>query len=377
MNIQKKALKAHKKLGGKLNIENADHLNSQLKLSMYYTPGVGAVSKHIAQHPDSARELTGLGKTVAIISDGSAVLGLGNLGPQAALPVMEGKAMLFKEFADLNAFPIVLKSQKTKDVVKAIVEIAPSFGGINLEDIAAPVCFEVERELKKKLDIPVFHDDQHGTAIVVSAALTNASKVVGKKFEELKVVILGAGAAGHAISMQLKRMGVRNILVLDRQGIIYKGRPKLRWDKKEIANKTNPRKVRGSIEDALAGAAVFIGVSGPHLVTQKQISLMADKAIVFALSNPTPEIMPDKAKRAGAFIVATGRSDFPNQVNNALVFPAIFRRALDNRVKQITDKHKIAASKALASLIKRPTQEMLIPRIGDNRVLRKISKVIN
>jgi malate dehydrogenase (oxaloacetate-decarboxylating) len=376
MNFDQKALKAHKKLRGKLRIENADSLDSQEKLSIYYTPGVGAVAKYIYDHPKSARELTGLNNTVAVITDGSAVLGLGNIGAQPALPVMEGKAMLFKQFAGINAFPIVLNTQNPDEIVAAIKAIAPSFGGINLEDITAPVCFEVEARLKAILPIPVFHDDQHGTAIVVLAGLINAAQVVNKDIKKLSIVISGAGAAGQAVTKLLHKFGIKQILVLDSQGIISRNQSNLRPDKKVLAGITNPGKRQGNLKSAIKGADVFIGVSKPGILHKAMISTMAKDPIIFALSNPVPEIMPSVALAAGAKIVASGRSDFANQVNNALVFPAIFRGALDNRVRSITDEHKLSAAQELASLVSKPTPSKIIPVITDKRILKTISQVI-
>lgn len=371
-----KALEAHRKLRGKIRVENADVLDSYDKLAIYYTPGVGAVSQRIADRPEEAWDLTGINNTVAVISDGTAVLGLGNIGPQAALPVMEGKAMLFKEYGNINAFPIVLDTTDPKEIIETVVNLAPSFGGINLEDIAAPACFVVENELKKRLSIPVFHDDQHGTAIVVLAGLINAAEVVDKDIKSLKVVISGAGAAGSAIAKLLAGYGIPNILVLDSKGVISASQVGLRDDKAELAELTNPEQIEGDLTAALTRADVFIGVSKPALATSNDIKLMNEKAIVFALSNPVPEIMPDDARAGGAAVIATGRSDFPNQVNNALVFPALFRGALDNRVSQITDVHKRAAAEALANLITDPTAEEILPKIGDDRILEAIASVV-
>lgn len=374
--FDQQALDAHKKLKGKIRVINADQLDDPDKLSLYYTPGVGAVSSFIAENPDQARELTGINNTVAIVSDGTAVLGLGNIGPKAALPVMEGKAMLFREYGNINAFPIVLDTTDPKEIIETIANIAPGFGGINLEDIAAPACFEVEDSLKERLSIPVFHDDQHGTAIVVLAGLINAVQVVDKDIHKLKVVISGAGAAGSAIAKLLSRYGIPNILVLDSKGIISASQSDLRDDKAIIADLTNPEKQEGGLTDALKEADVFIGVSKPGLLTAEDVKNMNTKAIIFALSNPVPEIMPDKAKEGGAAVIATGRSDFPNQINNALVFPALFRGALDNQVEQITDEHKIAAAEALASLVTTPSPSEIVPKLGDERILEAISSVI-
>lgn len=377
IDFDKKALEEHRRLGGKLRIEPADTLDTKEKLSTYYTPGVGAVCREIAEHPESARELTGIGRTVAVISDGSAILGLGNLGPIASLPVMEGKCMLFKEFGGVDAVPVVINSHTADEIVKTIEAIAPSYGGINLEDIAAPTCFEVEQRLKSSLSIPVFHDDQHGTAIVVLAGLINATKVVNKELKALKVVIIGAGAAGHAVAELLVHAGIEQLIVTDRQGIIVNGREGgLRQDKQRLADITNPNKLNGDLESAIVGADVLVGVSGPNIVTPAMVSSMANQAIVFGLSNPIPEIMPEEAIAAGAAIVATGRSDLPNQVNNALVFPGVFAGALKHHVTNITDDHKLAAAQALASLVEQPAAEHIIPSITDKRILETVSSAI-
>lgn len=374
--FNQKALDRHKELEGKIELQLKDTLDNREQLSTYYTPGVAAVSKQIAEHPETAAEYTWLGNNVAVISDGSAVLGLGNVGPQASLPVMEGKAMLFKHFADIDAVPIVLDVHSADEIVAAVKAIAPSFGGINLEDIAAPICFEVENRLAKELSIPVMHDDQHGTAVVTLAGLINATKLVGKELKDCKIVVVGAGAAGVAITKLLKKYADPEVIVLDSRGVIHNNRGDLNASKKELASITNPHNVLGSLKDAIAQADVFIGVSQPGLLTPAMVKSMAKDAIIFAMANPTPEIMPSEAKAAGAAIIATGRSDFPNQVNNALAFPGIFRGALDNKVHQITDEHKIAAAEAIAKLVKDPTIDEIIPHVGDERLVPAIAKII-
>ncbi|HVM73487.1 MAG TPA: NADP-dependent malic enzyme [Candidatus Paceibacterota bacterium] len=374
--ISKKSLALHKKLGGKIRIVSAMPVRNRADLALIYTPGVAAVSSFVAKNPKLAREYTMKGRLVAVISDGSAVLGLGNIGPLGALPVMEGKAALFKTFADVDAVPIVLSTQDTTEIVNTIIRIAPTFGGINLEDISAPRCFEIERRLVDALDIPVMHDDQHGTAIVVLAGLINAFKVTGKKIEKTKIVISGAGAAGSAIAKLLKLAGAGDITVLDSKGIIGPWRTDLTPHKKELAMMTRSHRAHGGLTDALVGADVLIGVSGPDLAKAADIKRMAPKAIVFALANPTPEILPDEAIKGGAVVVATGRSDFPNQINNALAFPGIFRGALDHRVTKITDQMKLKAAKAIAGLVKKPTATKIIPDMFDKRVPIAVAKII-
>ena len=372
----KLALALHKKLAGKIEVKSKGKLKTKDDWSMMYTPGVAAVSSHLAKQPEDARKYTIKRNSVAVVSDGSAVLGLGNIGPEAALPVMEGKAAIFKEMADIDVWPIVLDTQDTEEIIAAVKAIAPGFGGINLEDIAAPRCYEIEERLKKELPIPVMHDDQHGTAIVVLAGLINAAKVVEKKFENLRVVIVGAGAAGRAIALLLAEAGVTNIVVTDSNGIIYQGRPGLTPYKKELAKVTNPHDRKGDVLAAVDGADVLIGVSGPGTIARHHIEKMAPQAIVFALANPVPEIMPEDAKRAGAAVVATGRSDFANQVNNSLVFPGVFRGALDRVVRDITDEMKIAAAKKLASLVKKPTASNIIPSIMEPGLAKKVASAI-
>jgi len=372
----KHALDKHKELKGKIAIAPKDTVDSKEKLSTYYTPGVGAVSNYVAEHPDEARDYTWTNNSVAVVSDGSAVLGLGNIGPLGALPVMEGKCMLFKQFGGIDAVPIVLGVHSADEIVAAVKAIAPSFGGINLEDIAAPICFEVEDRLAKELPIPVMHDDQHGTAVVTLAALINACKVTGRQPEDLKIVIAGAGAAGVAITKLLRKYANPRMFVVDSKGIISRDRRDLNESKKELAKITNLSNTSGDLELVLDGADVFIGVSQAGLLTPERAQLMDKDPIIFAMANPNPEIMPDEAKKAGAAVVATGRSDFPNQVNNSLAFPGIFRGALDARVRQITDDHKIAAAEALAALVPNPTPDKIIPGPFDPGILEAVSQSI-
>lgn len=370
------ALAQHKKLKGKISVSLKDKLDSPEKLSTYYTPGVAAVSSFVAENPSQARDYTWLNNSVAVISDGSAVLGLGNIGPYGALPVMEGKAMLFKHFANIDAVPIIIDVHSADEIVATVKAIAPSFGGINLEDIAAPICFEVEERLKKELKIPVFHDDQHGTAVVVLAGLINSMKITGRKLKDCKIVCVGAGAAGTAVMKLIHLYAKPEILVVDSKGIISQSRTDLNCEKKKLLKFTNKKDKNGTLADAMKGADIFIGVSAPGLVTADMVKTMSKDPIIFAMANPTPEIMPDIAKKAGVAIMATGRSDFPNQVNNALAFPGIFRGALDNKVSQITDEHKIAAAEAIAKLVNNPTPECIIPSVLDKRLVLAISKVI-
>ncbi len=369
-------LSAFKKIGARIETKSRVKLSNKETIALYYTPGVGVASMHLAKHPEDARAFSVKKNSVAVISDGSAVLGLGNIGPYGALPVMEGKALIFRELAGIDAWPIVLDTQDPDEIVRTIIAIAPGWGGINLEDIKAPQCFEIEERLIKALSIPVMHDDQHGTAIVVLAGLINASKVVGKNLKKLKVVISGSGAAGVAIAKLLKASGIDDIVMLDRNGALYTGRPDLNESKKEVASFTNPRNITGGLPAALVGADVFVGVSGPNLLSASDVTLMAEDSIVFALSNPIPEIMPDEALKGGARVVATGRSDFPNQINNALVFPGVFRGALDRGVCAITEEMKIKAAKALAALVEKPTPSKIIPDVLDKRVVPAIAKVI-
>jgi malate dehydrogenase (oxaloacetate-decarboxylating) len=370
------ALAAHKKMKGKLEVVSKGKLKTKDDWSTMYTPGVAAVSSHLAKKPDEARLYTMKGNMVAVVSDGSAVLGLGNIGPLGALPVMEGKCAIFKEMAGVDAFPIVLDTQDTEEIISIVKAIAPGFGGINLEDIAAPRCFEIEERLKAELDIPVFHDDQHGTAIVVLAGLINAAKVVEKKLEKMRVVIVGAGAAGRAIALLLAEAGIQEVIVTDRQGIIYEGRPGMVPYKKELAKVTNLQKLKGEVLDAVDGADVLIGVSGPGTISRHHVEKMAPQAVVFALANPIPEIKPEDAHIAGAAVVATGRSDYPNQVNNSLVFPGIFRGALDKGVGAITEEMKLAAAKKIASLVQKPTAKEIIPGVMTKDLAKKVASVI-
>lgn len=377
MNYDELALELHKKYKGKITtqLRETDEL-TQEKLSAYYTPGVAAVSKDIAQHPERLKDYTWVNNLVAIVSDGSSVLGLGKIGPKASMPVMEGKALLFKHFADIDSVPITLDVHTPDKIVAVIKAIAPSFGAINLEDIGAPQCFEIEERLKTELDIPVFHDDQHGTAIVVLAGLINAMKVTGRELRDAKIVVSGVGAAGTAIIKLLHTYAQPRIFAVDSQGIISKNRKNLNAEKQELLHYTNLSGIDGSLEDILEGADIFIGVSRAGLVTAEMVKTMDKNPIIFALANPTPEIMPDEAKTAGAAIVATGRSDLPNQVNNALAFPGIFRGALDNNVTQITDEHKVAAAEAIASLIEQPSADNIIPSVFDDRLVPSVAKVI-
>ena len=376
-NLPKKALALHKKLGGKINTGLPMKVKNRADLSLIYTPGVATVSSYLAKNPKETREYTIKGKMIAVISDGSAVLGLGNIGPYGALPVMEGKAALFKTFANVDAFPIVLDTQNVDEIVETVVRIAPVFGGINLEDFAAPNCFEIEERIKARLDIPVMHDDQHGTAIAVTAALMNAAKVVKKKFETLKVVVVGAGAAGTAVSKLLLKAGIKHVVVLDSTGIVHHGRADLSKHKQDLAHATShPHGLSGELKHALTGADAVIGVSGPNLITGEDVQLMAKNPIVFGLANPTPEIMPEVAHAAGAAVVATGRSDYPNQINNSLVFPGVFRGALDNRVTKITDDMKLKAAKSLAALVKKPTAEKIVPNPFEKGIAAAVAKAI-
>jgi malate dehydrogenase (oxaloacetate-decarboxylating) len=363
-----------KKLGGKIEIRSKVKLTKKT-LPVLYTPGVADVSRAIAKDKKLSKKYTIRKNTIAVISDGSAVLGLGNIGPEAALPVMEGKCLLLKELGGVDAIPIVLATQDTEEIIKTVKFMAPTFGGINLEDICAPRCFEIEERLKRELDIPIFHDDQHGTAIVILAGLINALKVVKKDIKNIKIVISGVGAAGIATAKLLFRYGARNIIMIDSQGIIYKNRDNLNSAKKEIAKVTNKENKKGGVRDALKNSDVFIGVSAPNILTEEDIRQMNRDAIVFAMANPTPEIMPDRAKAGGARIVATGRSDFPNQLNNVLVFPGIFRGALDNGVREIKDSHKIAAALAISRLIKKPTSGKIIPEALNKRVAKIVADV--
>ena len=376
MDYNKLALELHEKYKGKIttSLRDKEELNRD-KLSAYYSPGVGAVSQAIAENPADLPKYTWTNNLVAVISDGSAILGLGNLGPKAAMPVMEGKALLFKHFADVDAVPIVLDVHEPEEIIATVKAIAPSFGAINLEDIAAPKCFEIEERLKAELDIPVFHDDQHGTAVVVLAGLINAAKLTGRNLTDCKFVVIGAGAAGTAIIKLLNLYGAKNIVAVDSRGIVGKSRTDLNAEKTALLEYVDASQ-SGSIEDAVTDADVFIGVSRAGLLTPELVQKMAKDPIVFALANPVPEIMPDVAKEAGVAIIGTGRSDFPNQVNNSLAFPGIFRGALDHGVKKITDQHKLAAAEALANLVENPTVDKVVPTAFDEGVVEAIANVI-
>ena len=376
MDYNKLALELHEKYKGKIttSLRDKEELNRD-KLSAYYSPGVGAVSQAIAENPADLPKYTWTNNLVAVISDGSAILGLGNLGPKAAMPVMEGKALLFKHFADVDAVPIVLDVHEPEEIIATNKAIAPSFGAINLEDIAAPKCFEIEERLKAELDIPVFHDDQHGTAVVVLTGLINAAKLTGRNLADCKFVVIGAGAAGTAIIKLLNLYGAKNIVAVDSRGIVGKSRTDLNAEKTALLEYVDASQ-SGSIEDAITDADVFIGVSRAGLLTPELVQKMAKDPIVFALANPVPEIMPDVAKQAGVAIIGTGRSDFPNQVNNSLAFPGIFRGALDHGVKKITDQHKLAAAEALANLVENPTVDKVVPTAFDEGVVEAVANVI-
>jgi len=369
------SIQLSKKIGGKIEIKSKIKLNKE-NISVLYTPGVAEVARAVAEDKKLMKKYTIKKNSVAIVSDGSAVLGLGNIGPEGALPVMEGKALLFSEIAGVDAFPLVLATQNAEEIIQTVKNIAPAFGGINLEDISAPRCFEIEERLKKELDIPVFHDDQHGTAIVVLAGLINALKVVRKEINKIKIVISGCGAAGVAIAKLLLSFGAKNIVMIDRMGIVYRGRMEgMNDSKKEISELTNPKNLRGNIRLALSSADVFVGVSAPNILTEEDISKMNQDAIVFAMANPVPEIFPERAKLGGARIVATGRSDFPNQLNNVLAFPGIFRGVLDNGIKEITVEHKIKVAQAIAGLIKKPTSDKIVPDIFNKKTAKVIAEI--
>ena len=378
MTNNEKALQMHKEWNGKLETTAKAHVNSREDLAIAYTPGVAEPCKIIAKDPEAAYTYTMKANTVAVVSDGSAVLGLGNIVALAAMPVMEGKCVLFKEFGGVNAVPICLDTQDTEEIIRSVVNIAPAFGGINLEDISAPRCFEIETRLKELLNIPVFHDDQHGTAIVVLAGIINALKVTGKKKEDCRVVVNGAGSAGVAITKLLLTYGFPHITMCDINGIISKDSPDLNWMQKEMTKVTNLEGRIGLLADALKGADIFVGVSAPNIVTPEMVASMNQDAILFAMANPVPEIMPDLAKAAGAKVVGTGRSDFPNQVNNVVAFPGIFKGALEGRATQITEEMKLAAANAIAGLV--PEEELnennILPEAFDPRVAETVSKAI-
>ena len=378
MTNQEKALELHAKLQGKLETVSKTPVRTREDLALVYTPGVAEPCKVIAKDPAAAYTYTMKANTVAVVSDGSAVLGLGNIGPKAAMPVMEGKAVLFKEFGGVNAVPICLDTQDTEEIIKAVTWLAPAFGGINLEDISAPRCFEIEERLKETLDIPVFHDDQHGTAIVVLAGIINALKVVGKKKEDCRVVVNGAGSAGVAITRLLITYGFSNIIMCDKSGIVCDGAEGLNWMQEKMVKRTNLAHETGSLADALKGADIFVGVSAPGIVTEEMVASMNSDAILFAMANPVPEIMPDLAKKAGARVVGTGRSDFPNQVNNVVAFPGIFRGALEGHAKQITDKMKLAAANAIAALVsdEELNENNIMPEAFDPRVADVVADAV-
>ena len=377
-NNSEKALKMHEEWNGKLETTAKAHVDTREDLAIAYTPGVAEPCKVIAEDPEAAYKYTIKANTVAVVSDGSAVLGLGNIGALAAMPVMEGKAVLFKEFGGVNAVPICLDTQDTEEIIRTVVNIAPAFGGINLEDISAPRCFEIETRLKELLNIPVFHDDQHGTAIVVLAGIINALKVPGKKKEDCRVVINGAGSAGIAIAKLLLTYGFSHIILCDSKGIISRSADNLTPVKEEIAQVTNPEDLKGTLADALKGADIFVGVSAPGVVTEEMVASMNQDAILFALSNPVPEIMPDLAKAAGAKVVGTGRSDFPNQVNNVVAFPGIFKGALEGRASQITEEMKLAAAEAIAGLVSDDelNEDNILPQPFDPRVADTVSQAV-
>lgn len=378
MDINEIALKKHEEWQGKIEVVSRVSVTNAEELSIAYTPGVAEPCRVIRDNTEKSYELTRRSNMVAVITDGSAILGLGNIGPEAGMPVMEGKCVLFKEFAGVDAFPICVKTRDTDELVQTIYNISPSFGGINLEDISAPGCFEVERRLKEMCDIPVFHDDQHGTAIVVAAAILNALKVAEKKIDSVKVVINGAGSAGIAIGKHLMKLGVKDLIMVDKFGIICDGMEGLNSAHAEIAKVSNPHKITGSLADAMKGADVFIGVSAPGVVSKDMIKSMADRSVVFPMANPVPEIMPDEALEAGAFIVGTGRSDFANQINNVLAFPGIFRGALDVRASDINDDMQMAASYAIANLVGEDelSREYIIPKAFDRRVGKAVAQAV-
>lgn len=378
MNYYEESLKLHEKHQGKIEIVSKVKVENRTDLSLAYTPGVAEPCKKIHENEENVYKYTSKGNIVAVVTDGTAVLGLGDIGPKAGLPVMEGKSILFKEFANVDAFPICIDSKNVDEIVRTVKLISPGLGGINLEDIGAPRCFEVEEKLKKELDIPVFHDDQHGTAIVVLAGIINALKVVNKKIENVKVVINGAGAAGTAISKLLLASGVKNLIACDKVGILYRGMEKIDDAKTELAEMTNPENIKGNLSDALKGADIFIGVSAPGIVTKEMVSSMNSDSILFAMANPVPEIMPEEAKEAGARVIGTGRSDYPNQVNNVLAFPGIFRGALDVRAKEINEEMKLAAAYAIANYVKEEelNENNVIPSALDKNVASKVAEAI-
>lgn len=378
MTLNEKALQLHEEWNGKLNTTSKCQVKSREDLSLAYTPGVAEPCKVIAKDPEAAYKYTIKANTVAVVSDGSAVLGLGNIGAKAAMPVMEGKCVLFKEFGGVNAFPICLDTQDTEEIIRTVAAIAPAFGGINLEDISAPRCFEIETRLKQMLDIPVFHDDQHGTAIVVLAGIINALKVTGKNKEDCKIVVNGAGSAGIAISKLLLTYGFLHLTLCDKVGILSKSTEGLNWMQKEMMEVTNLSGQTGSLADALKGADIFVGVSAPNIVSKEMVASMNQDSILFAMANPVPEIMPDLAKEAGAKVVGTGRSDFPNQVNNVIAFPGIFKGALEGRAQQITEEMKLAAAIAISNLVsdEQLNEDFIMPEAFDSRVCEVVSNAV-
>lgn len=378
MSIQEEALKLHRECRGKIEVQSTVAVGSAKDLSLAYTPGVAEPCQEIYQEKEKVYEYTRKWNLVAVVTDGTAVLGLGDIGPEAGMPVMEGKAVLFKTFADVDAFPICLDTKDPEEIIKTVKYLAPTFGGINLEDISAPRCFEIERRLKEELDIPVFHDDQHGTAVVVLAGIINALKIVGKKIGEVSAVVNGAGSAGIAIAKLLMRLGLNDIVLCDRQGAIFEGAGNLNTAQQEIAKITNRQIKKGSLKEVMEGTDIFIGVSAPNTVTKEMIASMNHDAIVFAMANPVPEISPEEAKLAGARVVGTGRSDYPNQVNNVLAFPGIFRGALDVRAKDINDEMKVAAAYAIANLIRSEelNEEYVLPKAFDNRVAQVVAEAV-
>ncbi len=378
MDYNKAAIELHKKLKGKIEVTSRAATDDKDQLSVAYTPGVAEPCREIAKDIRKVYDYTRKGNLVAVVTDGSAVLGLGNIGPEAGMPVMEGKCVLFKNFANIDAFPICLDTNDVDEIVNTVKNIAPTFGGINLEDISAPRCFEIERRLQEDLDIPVFHDDQHGTAIVVSAGIINALRVVGKKIENVKIIINGAGSAGIAICKMLMNMGAKNIILVDKIGAICENMNGLNSEQEKMSKITNPEKLAGNLEDVIKDADVFIGVSAPNIVSKDMVRSMAEEPIVFAMANPVPEIMPNDAKEAGARVVGTGRSDFPNQINNVIAFPGIFRGALDAMASSITEEMKIAACNAIASLIsdEELSEEYIIPKAFDPRVAPAVAKAV-
>ena len=376
--VYEESLKLHEEHKGKLEVVSKVKVKNMHDLSLAYTPGVAEACRKIHENREDVYKYTTKGNTVAVVSDGSAVLGLGNIGPWAAMPVMEGKSILFKEFAGIDAFPICLDTQDSEEIIRIVKALSPTFGGINLEDISAPRCFEIERRLKEECDIPVFHDDQHGTAIVVSAGIINALKLVKKDIETARFVINGAGSAGISIARLLLQLGMKNCVLVDKNGALCEGEPWMNDAQKEMAQLTNQEKIQGDLKKVIAGRDVFIGVSAPHVLTAELVSTMNQDAIIFAMANPTPEIMPDEAKKGGARVIATGRSDFPNQINNVLVFPGIFRGALDARAKDITEAMKLAAAKAIAGIVSDDelNEEYIIPDAFNPKVAQVVAEAV-